>query len=100
MFAGCRLLLAEQAAHAILVTTGRFTQNARAFAAGKPLELIDGERLNAIVEEAKYSGQGDLLDVASWSSGFDQAATITDPVCPFCRSAMVLRRGKQSGNQF
>ena len=82
------------------MTTGKFTQDARSFAAGKPMELIDGGQLSAMVEEAKYSGQGDLLDVASWSGGFAQSATITNPVCPYCRSAMVLRRGRQSGNQF
>ena len=94
------ILMAEKADHAVLVTTGRFTQDARAFAAGKPMELIAGEHLAAAIEEAKYSGEGDLLDVASWSGNFAKAATITSPVCPFCRSTMVLRQGKQSGTSF
>ena len=94
------ILAAEKADYAIFVTTGRFTQDARAFAAGKAMELIDGETLAATLEAHKYSGDGELLDVASWSDTFAQTATITTPVCPFCRSSMVLRRGKQSGNQF
>ncbi len=39
------ILAAEEANHVILVTTGKFTQDARAFAVGKPLELIEGNRL-------------------------------------------------------
>ena len=94
------ILTAEQADRAILVTVGRYTQDARAFASGKPMELIDGKQLSGMVDEAKYSGHGDLLDVASWSRDFAQAAVITKPVCPFCRSAMLLCRARQSGNQF
>ena len=94
------ILSAEKADHAILVTTGRFTPDARAFTAGKAMELIDGEMLHVLVEASKYSAEGDLLDVARWSSTFARTATITTPMCPFCRSSMVLRRGKQSGNQF
>jgi hypothetical protein len=94
------ILSAERADRAIFVTTGRFTSDARSFAEGKPMELTDGEKLHALLEEAKYSGQGDLLDVESWSKEFARSATIVAPMCPFCRSRMVLRHGKQSGNAF
>ena len=76
------ILTTEKAHHAILVTTGRFTQDARAFAAGKPLELIEGNRLDALIRQAS-SGGSDLLDVASWSGAFAQAAMITTPPVRF-----------------
>lgn len=42
------VVLAEGANKGILVTTGSFTKSAARFASGKPLELIDGERLRAL----------------------------------------------------
>jgi restriction system protein len=94
------ILTAEKAHQAIFVTTGRFTRDARAFAAGKAIELIDGENLAAILEANKCSGAGDLLDLGSWTDNFAQAAKITVPDCPFCRSTMVLRHARQSRNPF
>ena len=94
------ILTAEKADHAVLVTTGRFTPDARAFAAGKPLELIDGAKLQGLVGQFRRHGQGDLLDVASWSAHFAHAASIIDPLCPHCHSAMVLRTRKQSSERF
>lgn len=96
------VMTAERAERAILVTTGRFTWDAQNFAEGKPLELIDGPELKRRLEAAKWDGTvgGDLLDVPSWSGQFAQAATITTPDCPFCRSRMVLRQAKASGSRF
>ena len=94
------ILVAEQAAHALLVTTGHFTPDAQAFAAGKPLTLMDGTRLQRLIRQHRRSAQGDLLDVASWAAAFAHSANVTDPTCPFCHSPMVLRRAKQSGNPF
>ena len=82
------------------MTTGKFTQDAQAFAAGKPLEMIDGTELNHRLEEAKGGGAGDLLDVQSWVNTFARSATITKPVCPSCRSPMILRHAKTTGSQF
>ena len=94
------VLTSEGAARVILVTTGMFTADARQFAAGKPIELVDGAALKGAIEESKYSGHGDLLDVESWSGAFREAAIVTAPRCPYCRSAMVMRRGRTSGNPF
>ncbi len=94
------ILCAEKADHAILMITGRFTPDALAFANGKPLELPDGTRLQGLIGQYRHTDQGDLLNVASWSSAFARSAIIADPVCPLCRSSMVLREAKQSGNRF
>ena len=97
------VMVAENATRAILVTTGKFTRDARDFAEGKALELIEGAELERRLEVAKWDGSGvgrDLLDVPSWSGEFARAATITTPECPFCRSAMVLRQAKASADPF
>jgi len=49
------VVTAERANKGILITTSRFTASAVAFAAGKPLELIDGPRWQELCEEAGIS---------------------------------------------
>jgi restriction system protein len=91
------LMTAEQADEAIIVITGKFTRDARAFAAGKPIRLIDGPQLLALVqsvqtrpaEKEARPREEELPDAAR--------------ACPTCGSLMVLRtsrRGTNAGNQF
>lgn len=47
------LMVAEQAQRVIVACTGDFTVEARRFAAGKPIELIDGNGLDAIFSAAR-----------------------------------------------
>ena len=49
------LMTAEQADEAIIVTTGKFTRDAQDFAAGKPIQLIDGPQLLALVQGVQTS---------------------------------------------
>ena len=94
------VMVSERANRAVLLTTGRFTQDAVAFAQGKPLELIDGKRLAELVEQRRYAETGDLLDVASWVGNFARTAVITNPVCPFCCETMVLRTWSTTRERF
>lgn len=43
------VITSERANKGILMTTGHFTRSAIAFAEGKPIELIDGKKLNALL---------------------------------------------------
>lgn len=43
------VITSERANKGILMTTGHFTKSAIAFADGKPIELIDGEKLNELL---------------------------------------------------
>jgi restriction system protein len=89
------VLTAERADRAIFVTSGVYTQEARNFAAGKPLELIDGERLCKMI--APVRNQQTIKVDAS------PPAPMNPPACPICRSPMVLRtakRGENAGSQF
>jgi restriction system protein len=114
------LVAGEPADGGILVTSGDFTQEARAFAAGKSLQLIDGAQLMELVRS---------VQVASRGRSAESEATVTGPVatsastqrtvtpaegqqpsfedaertCPRCGRAMVVRtarRGVNGGNQF
>ncbi len=45
------VVTSERANKGILITTGSLTRQARTFAEGKPLELIDGAQLNQLIEQ-------------------------------------------------
>jgi len=73
----------EKASGAVLVASGTFTPEARAFAVGKRLELVDGEALARMVAQVR-------------------GVSVTR-ACPSCGSEMVLRtagRGVHQGEQF
>lgn len=49
------VVTSERANKGILMTTGYFTKSAIAFAEGKPIELIDGQQLNALLKKYELS---------------------------------------------
>jgi restriction system protein len=77
--------VAEKAERAIFVTTGTFTEEANAFARGKPLELVDGEALAKLVEGVQTA------------QAVRQPTTAT-PACPKCGGEMVQRVAKRGAN--
>ncbi len=81
----------EGVGQGVFVTTGEFSRDARDFAAGKPIELIDGSILALMVENGKTSPEEDLINVAQWASSFFAQARLTTPDCPYCKVTMVLR---------
>jgi restriction system protein len=89
------LLTAETADEAIIVTSGNFTREAQNFAEGKPIRLVDGPQLLALVQSVQ-GGTG-VSPVPFGGTPKDS------PVCPNCGKPMVLRtarRGANAGNQF
>ena len=81
--------IAEKAERGIFVTTGTFTPDAADFARGKPLELVDGAGLAALVEGLQPSKSGAALPAAT--------------ACPNCGGGMVKRvakRGANAGGEF
>jgi restriction system protein len=80
------VLMSARANRAILVTSGNFTQEARTFASGKPLELIDGDALVGLMGlPASVRSESRLLATAP-------------PACPFCGQPMVLRTARRGAN--
>ena len=87
------VMAAQGATGGFVVTSGVFTDEARAFAAGRNIELVNGEELHALIRKM------------NWVSP-SKATGATDskvPTCPVCQSAMVKRtakRGANAGNEF
>ena len=83
------LLNAESANEVHVVTSGSFTEEARSFARGKPIRLVDGPRLLDLVRHAQ--------------STISMTETTREMTCPVCGSNMVLRtarKGPNRGTQF
>jgi hypothetical protein len=88
------VVIAEYATRGIFVTAGDYTRDALEFAEGKPIEMIDGPRLNALLAESLLQPGDDLLNVPFWAPFFaiEKSVRVVKPCCPFCKSSMALRR--------
>lgn len=87
------ILVAKGAAGAVIVTSGSFTQEARAFARGKPLNLIEGNQLAELI--------GSVQRPRSVTK--DSKIVNAPDRCPHCGRPLVLRearRGSHAGNKF
>ncbi len=76
-----------------VVTSGEFSRDAKAFAQGKNIELIDGPELTRLIRDVRSS-----RPVVATSQAVPQAKH-----CPKCGKEMVLRtarRGPWTGQQF
>lgn len=90
------LLLHHQADAIKIVAVGSYTPDAAAFVAGKPVELIDGEALLALVKRVQTapSTLGAVGDPAS------PAAQTETPPCPRCQQTMTKRSNRKTGDTF
>ncbi|SDU36862.1 restriction endonuclease [Halopseudomonas salegens] len=83
-------MAAEGAVGGMVITSGQFTSEAKAFAEGRNIQLIDGSKLKTLL--AKHNPTTE-----------PEQPTSTTPFCPLCQSAMVkrtARRGPNAGNAF
>lgn len=117
------VMAAEGAAGGFVVTSGRFTGEAEAFAAGRNIELVDGVALAQLLREGREGQVGQAAAASSAASGArdrvveaerprlalqpDQAVAATgpavEPVCPRCAKPMVQRvakKGAAAGKAF
>ncbi|MEH6357445.1 MAG: restriction endonuclease [Pseudomonadales bacterium] len=88
------VMTAESASSVIVITSGIFTQEAKNFADGKPIDLVDGSQLESLIGQVQSS---DKLVVTPPPVGSRQAQ------CPRCNGKLVLRmakKGPNSGNKF
>ena len=103
------VMAAKGAAGGFVVTSGRFTEDATAFASGRNIQLIDGALLHGLISQAKNArsaAQGALphkLSSAplapSLRPGLAAVATqVSVPSCPSCASTMTKRRARQGAN--
>lgn len=71
------ILAASNASQFVIVTSGEFTQQARDFASGKPVTLINGAQLTRIVYKTRAS-----------------TTACEAPLCPRCKQTLKRRKTK------
>ncbi len=99
-------LLTHHGAEAVIIATvGHFTNDAREFAKGKPIQLLNGAALVSLVDGVR-SDPGTVSKAASPGSVPEITRAVGERVesgalgCPRCGSAMVARTAKASGQRF
>ncbi len=96
------VMTAKHADAAVVITSGAFTQEAKAFAHGKPIELVDGPQLATLIRSVQEAAAGAEQYPTSPTS-LSLAKPIPNVICPKCGAPMVLRtaqRGSHAGQQF
>lgn len=105
------VMAARGAAAGIVVTSGRFTAEAKAFAQGRNVRLIDGPALQVLIREAREQTPGRATGgtapmaqpVVAQRPSHSQSSAASAPDCPACGKPMVQRtakRGAQAGSSF
>lgn len=105
------VMTAEGAKGGFVVISGRFTEDAKAFAQGKNLQLIEGAELNDMIRQSRAtSARQQPYPTTSQTSGSaqprsnvtlgqsNQAIKPTCPTCPTCQALMVKRQAKRGSN--
>jgi restriction system protein len=91
------VMAAERVAGGYVVTSGTFTRDAKAFASGRNIELIDGPGMDDLLQDGRNAAPKSSVQMP------DTAFIPSAPVCPSCKSTMVLRtakRGSRIGSSF
>lgn len=96
------VMAAKGATGGFVVTSGRFTDDAKAFAEGRNVQLVDGTKLFSMIKRAKHSLSAGAQQHASKTTIAQSKAAI-EPTCPQCGSGMVkrtARKGENAGSEF
>lgn len=97
------VMAARGAAAGVVVTSGRFTDEAVAFAKGRNVRLVDGSALHQLIRAAKAQApRPSETPFASRPFNADTQPS-TPPACPVCSKSMVRRtakRGANAGSEF
>ena len=101
------VMAAKGAAGGFVVTSGRFTPEAEAFASGRNLRLLDGPQLHRLLKQARGGSSAkpaaDIRATEQASNAAPQAAKTAAPSCPRCAQPMVrrtARKGVNAGQEF
>lgn len=114
------VMAAEGAVGGFVITSGRFTQPAKAFADGRNVQLVDGTRLNQWITESKrpaLTPEPEPVIVApvvepvlaepevvpAPAPVIEKPAEPKAPACPHCKQVMVIkvaRTGPNAGGNF
>jgi restriction system protein len=90
------VMAASGAVGGFVVTSGVFTQEAKSFAKGINIDLIDGAELTAMIKKIPRQPQS---AISTKQSEYQRPMAATaDPNCPKCGSAMTKRTARQGAN--
>src|SRR5450759_1085513 len=81
--------------HIFATRKWQFTREAREFANGTKIELMDGDALEQLIDCVRTNASATVVDF--------KAASQSAPACPRCGTAMVQRvakQGKHAGHSF
>lgn len=95
------IMAARGAAGGFVVTSGTFTADARAFAEGRNVNLVDGPKLFGLMQQAKTSRTKPSFGPQPAPAATTAAAAA--PECPQCGALMVrrtARKGTNAGTRF
>lgn len=92
------VMAAKGATGGFVVTSGRFSADAKDFAQGRNIQLIDGPRLFAMIQRARQA-QGQIqTKTAPAEPPLAATPHSGPPACPSCGAAMKLRTTRRGGN--
>ncbi len=96
------VMVARGATGGFIVTSGRFTYEARAFTDGRNIMLVEGPELFGLIREATASLAAAAVAAAGPSSRPRSPESVparvaATPLCPVCASSMVRRTAKKGG---
>ena len=92
------VMAARGATGGLVVTSGRFTNDAISFASGRNVTLVDGPKLVGLIRQARAgAGQPAARADAAKAAG-PTAATVHATACPLCTKPMARRTAKRGAN--
>lgn len=94
------VMAAKGAAGGYVVTSGQFTQEAKDFAAGRNITMMDGAALKTLLDSVQSRPAAN--NAAAAATKQEPAGTVP-PACPKCGGSMVMRvarQGSNAGNEF
>jgi restriction system protein len=100
------VMAAQGADGGFVITAGSFTADAKAFADGRNVQLVDGPQLFDLLRQGKAGARARAANTAALSPAPPPSplpASEAAPSCPLCESAMVrrmARKGVNAGSSF
>jgi len=103
------VMAAKGAAGGFVVTSGRFTDDATAFASGRNIKLIDGPLLHGLISQVKHARNAEHGALPRTPGAAPQTLSPThnpaslamqgsNPSCPSCGSTMAKRKARRGAN--
>lgn len=94
------VMAARGAAGGFVVTSGRYTDEAKQFAEGRNVKLIDGPQLHRMIRDARVGGGATRPASPSPASqpAAERPSAGGSPNCPLCSKPMIQRTAKRGAN--